>query len=200
MQQFSIFKKTTKFYWTKNRIIYSILFVCFSISIIKQKIFGVEPNGFDAIFLGSAIIVLFGSLFVKLLGFTKPDSLRGELDGFITFNRNEIIIDKNIINLSDIVKIEITNEDYYGKLKSSSKGDFNSSLSNGVDNKLTVELNSGLKETVNYELYNANDFQKIRKELINYYRNGKIDFENLANVLGEKSREEIEELKIETAK
>ena len=52
----------------------------------------------------------------------------------------------------------------------------------------------------NYELYNSNDIQKIRDELINYYLNGKIELDNLANALGEKSRSEIAELKLEIEK
>ena len=51
-----------------------------------------------------------------------------------------------------------------------------------------------------FELYESNDFQKIKNELINYYLSGKIEFENLANVLGDKKQHEIEELKYDIEK
>ena len=80
------------------------------------------------------------------------------------------------------------------------KGNFNSPRSNGVANFIKLKLYSGELKMCNYALYHSNDIQKIRDELINYYLNGKIELDNLANALGEKSESEIAELKLEIEK
>ncbi|HEX9150580.1 MAG TPA: hypothetical protein VF842_00760 [Flavobacterium sp.] len=142
----------------------------------------------------------FLGILLQLIRFSKPDPLRGELDGFIAFNVDEIIVDKCVFKLDEISKIEISNEDYYGKRIGSSKGNFNSNVSNGVDNKLSIVLKNGEKKIYYYELYNSSDLQKVRNELINYNLKDKLDFENLSYVLGEKNSSEIAEFKLEIEK
>jgi len=55
-------------------------------------------------------------------------------------------------------------------------------------------LNSGEIETCNFQIYYPNDFQKIKIELIAYYKSEKLDFNNLTNILGIEKKE-IEEFK-----
>lgn len=200
MKRFSIFKKSSKFYWSNNRVIYPIIFTCLFILILKNGSGTLEKNVLNNTLLGIMLITFVCGMILRLIGIPKAEPLQGEIDGFITFEMNSIQIGNQVFEIEKIKNIEISNDDYYGKIVASGKGNFNSPKSNGVENFIKLKLYSGELKICNYELYNSNDIQKIRDELINYYLNGKIEFENLANVLGENSRREIAELKLEIEK
>ena len=176
-------------------MLHPIIISCIIIYFIRAEIFKTDFSSFDK-FLMIIMITAFGiGIFLQIFRFAKPDPLRGELNGFITFNMDEIIADYSVFKLDEITKLEITNDDYYGKGKGNSKGSFNSNLSNGVDNKLIILLNTGEKKNFYYELYNSDDLQKVQYELINYNLKGKLDFQNLINVLGITRDSEIQEFK-----
>jgi len=198
MQRFAIFEKTKKFYWSNNRIIYPIIFGCIGILYLKQKL-GFERSFFDEFVIGIFVLTFFIGIVLSIRGFGKPDPLRGRLNGFITFEKEKIIFDQQIFRLEEFKKIEITNNDYYGRIKSSSKGNFNSTRSNGVDNKIEITFCNGEKKIFYFELYNSNDLEKVKEELINYYLNGKLHFLNLIDVLGITKYEEIQDFKKEIA-
>jgi hypothetical protein len=201
MQKFAIFKKTDKFYWTKNRTIYSILLFFVGTIFINQKLIHIESKIVEIIFGIGGLLILFFIIFWTIFGIESPDSLKGTLEGFIIFKSDAIEIAEENFLISDLKNIEIFNEDYYGKkLRIASNGNFNSTLSNGVDNKIILTFLSDIQKTYYYQLLDSNDFQKVRTELIEYYKQGKITFENICNVLGEQSSEEIEQFKLELSK
>lgn len=200
MQRFTIYTKSNKFYWSNNKIIYPILFTCLVVLLIANKGSVIEKNFLNNFILGIMLLTFACGIILRLVGIPKTEPLQGELDGFLTFEMDSIQIHNEIFYFEKIRNIEISNDDYYDKLVGGSRGNFNSARSNGVGNYIRIKLYSGEFKTCYYELYNSDDFQKIRRELINYYLNGKIEFENLANVLGEKSQREIEEFKIEVEK
>lgn len=200
MQKFAIFKKTNTFYWTKNRAIYTILISYIIMIFINQKLLHIESNIVEMIFGISGIIMVFIFLILTLIGIARPDSLKGYLEGYIIFKPEEIEVGEESIPISGIKSIEISNDDYYGKIKIRSKGDFNSPVSNGVNNCVTITLLSNEQKKYHYQLLNAEDFQRVREELIHYYKYGKMTFENVCNVLGEESEKEIEEFRIEVSR
>lgn len=200
MQRFTIYTKSNKFYWSNNRIIYPILFICLVFILITNKESVIENNFLNNFLLGIMLLTVICGIICGLIGIPKTEPLQGELNGFLTFEMDSIQIHKEIFYFEKIRNIEISNDDYYGKLVGNTKGNFNSPRSNGVSNYIKIKLYSGEFKNCYYELYNSDDFQKIRRELINYYLNGKIEFENLANVLGEKTQHEIEEFKLKVEK
>jgi hypothetical protein len=198
MQRFAIFKKTNKFYWSKNRIIYSLAFLCIGIFYLNSEVLKIEiPKTIGNWFAGLIGVGFFVLIIIMILGFSKPDPLRGKLEGFIAFKENAIEVGDEEFSISEIQNIHIANEDYYGKTIARGKGNFNSPLSNGVDNTMTLTFKSNDKKKYDFEVYYSDDFQKVRNELINYFKLGKITFENLCEVLGEKTKSEIAELKKE---
>lgn len=198
--RFRLFIKSNAFYWSKNKVLYSIMIACLIIYFFKVEILKIENNNFDNVVLVILIATLWIGIVLKFIGFTKTEPLNGKLEGFLIIDKNSININNRGFQFEEIKSIEISNDDYYGKLVGISKGNFNGALSNGVNNYIKIKLYSG-EIIINYfELYYANDFQKLRNELINFYLNGKIEFENLASVLGEKSKKEINELKLEIEK
>jgi hypothetical protein len=188
MQRFTIYTKSNKFYWSNNKIIFPILFICLIIILTTNKGSVIEKNFLNNFLLGIMLLTFTCGIILRLISIPKTEPLQGELDGFLIFEMDSIQIQNEIFYFEEIRNIEISNDDYYGKLVGNTRGNFNSPRSNGVGNYIRIKLYSGELKICNFELYNSDDFQKIRRELINYYLNGKIEFENLTNVLGEKSR------------
>lgn len=192
--RFSIYKKSSKFYWSTNRVVYPILFICFGL------IFILEKNKYIQSPLGKTLAIIglasWGcGLLLKLINIPKTKPLKGKIEGFITFENDKILIESKEFLLSEIKTISISNEDYYGKITYAGKGDLNSIRSNGVDNYIILELNSGKTIKSQFQLYNAWDVENIRGILIKYYSEGKLSFENLAKVLGVTSKQEKTKLK-----
>jgi hypothetical protein len=129
--------------------------------------------------------------------FGKYEPIRGKLLGYLIFEKDKLTICDEIYPIETIRNIKIDNDDYSGKLVNTSKGNLGPALSNGTRNYIIVYFESGESKRHQFELINSDDFQKVRKELISYYLIGKIEFDEITNVLGEKSRSEIAELKIE---
>ncbi|MBU2062340.1 MAG: hypothetical protein KKH44_10890 [Bacteroidetes bacterium] len=193
MNKFSIFKKTKKIYWSVNKIYYCALFSILGLGYISQQI--LKPT--ELFFQWLAIIGMIIGLIFKFKGFTQVEPIRGKLEGNLIFEKESISVDGKLYVLNEISKIRLTNDDYSGKLIHISKGNIGPALSNGTNNSIIIFLKS--EETIqsNFELINSNDFQNIKTILITYYLKGKIDFDELRNLLGAKNCAETRELREE---
>lgn len=200
MNRFSIYNKSSKFYWNNNRVIYPIIFTCLLILLLKDGSGVLEKSAVNNILLGAILITFVCGIVLSLMGIPKTEPLRGEIDGFLTFEKNSIEIENEVFCLEKIESIEISNGDYYGKIINPGRGNFNSIRSNGVANFIKIKLYSGKLKICNFQLFNSYDMQEIRNELINYYINGKMELENLTNILGENTNKEIATLKVEIEK
>lgn len=197
MQKFSLFVESKKFYWSTNKIFYLSLFLCIGALYLKKNVLKMEEeNMFDTIFKFLAIAIMLIGFINMFRGFTQIKPLRGKLDGYLVFDNNNVCIKDEIIPISEIRKIQISNNDYRGLLEST-KGNFGPALSNGTKNYVVIYLENGKTKKYWFELINSNDFQNIRDILIEYHLLGKIDFWELAEVLGEKSSSEVKDFKEE---
>jgi hypothetical protein len=196
MNRFSIFIKSKKNYWSVNKIYYCALFSILGLGYISQQI--LKPT--ELFFQWLAIIGMIIGLILKFKGLTQIEPIRGQLEGYLVFEKESINIDGKLYLLDEIKKIRLTNDDYSGKLINTSKGNIGPALSNGTNNSIIIFLSS--KETIqsHFELINSNDFQNIKTILLEYYLKEKIDFDELKNLLGVKNREETRELKEEITK
>lgn len=192
--KFAIFKKSKKFYWSTEKIIYTTIFSSLALGYISEKVFESEQNYVSRTFMVIALMGFLAGLVTKFIGFSQFEKLNGILEGYIVFKTDSIEIENNDYNLNQIKRIVISNDDYSGKLIGTSRGHLGPALSNGTGNHIILILNSGESKKVNFELVNPDDFQKLRNELISYHVNSKIDFWSLANILGEESTTEIAEL------
>ncbi len=138
--------------------------------------------------------IWFLGIFSKIIGLGKIESNPGKIDGYITFSNEGILIRSSFYPMNEIQKIQISNDDYQGKLIHFTSGNFGPALSDGTRNFITVFFKTGKSNRYRYQLLRSDDFQKVRLELIEFCKMGKIDFWNLANVLGDKSAEEISNL------
>jgi hypothetical protein len=190
MNKFSIFKESKEFYWSVNKIYYCALFSILGLGYISQQIF--KPT--ESFFQWLVIIGMIIGLIFKFKGITQMEPLRGKLDGYLVFEKESINVDGKLYSLNEIKKLKISNDDYSGKLINTSKGNIGPALSNGTNNSIIIFLESGKTKSYQFELINSNDFQNIRTTLIEYYVKKKIDFWELASILGEKSTKEVAEL------
>jgi hypothetical protein len=197
MQKFSIYIKSNKFYLTAEIKTYSFILFCCALMLVKQKILNIEENLIDKLFGWFAVCGFIFALILKLYNLNKIEPLRGKLEGFISFEKESITVGKEIYQIETIRNIKISNDDYIGKLVNFTKGNLGPALSNGINNSIIFFLESNQSRKYHFELIHSDDFQKVRNELINYHIYGKIEFDELANVLGEKSRSETAELKLE---
>lgn len=145
-------------------------------------------------YIGLIGLALFmGGTLYKFSRFAKPEKLHGKLVGFLEFKADSILIDQEQYSIDEIEKISIINNDFYGKGTRSSRG-FDSNLSNGVDNHLTLTLKDNRKVSCMFEIYYEHDIRKLDKILIAYYSLGKIDFNQLIKIL-KLRHNEIEDFK-----
>lgn len=177
VERFNVYKKQKKMYWTNTLIVYTIFFICVAIGYFKKNILGFEKRDvFENILIFIAICSLVYGLIMKLTGLVRYEPLKGKMGGFLTLDLTKIIIEDEVYNISDIKKIEFDCGDYYGRFKYTPRWSFEANLSRGVDNTISLTLNSGKIISSNFELYNKNDLEKARLELINYYLENKIHF------------------------
>ncbi|SFB31070.1 hypothetical protein SAMN05660845_2531 [Flavobacterium swingsii] len=193
MERFNIFIKSNKFNWTINKIallIFAILFVAFQIN--KNFENPIEDSIYKYIAVIGLAFYIGGTLY-KFSKIAKPEKLNGKLVGLLEFKLDSIIIDQEQYSIDEIEKISIVNTDFYGKGTGSSRG-FDSNLSNGVDNHLTLTLKDKRKVLCMFEIYYEQDIRKIDEILIGYYSLEKMDFNHLIKILKLK-RNEIEDFK-----
>ncbi len=193
MERFTIFIKSNKFNWTVNKIallVFAIVFGTFQINKSFENPFKDLINKYTGL-IGLAFFI--GGTIYKFSRFAKPEKLNGKLVGFLEFKSDSIIIDQEQYGIDEIEKISIVNNDFYGKGTGSSRG-FDSNLSNGVDNHLTLILKDKRKVSCMFEIYYEQDIRKLDEILIDYYSLGKMDFNQLIKILKLK-RYEIEDFK-----
>jgi hypothetical protein len=147
----------------------------------------------DKFMMYAFVAAWFCAVGYKFWKFGKPEKINGKFEGFLEFKLDSIIIDKNEYKLDEIEKIEIQNNDYYGRV-TGSRG-FDSNISNGVNNYLTLFLKNKQKVNCMFELYNEFDMGKIDDILINYYSHGKLNFEQLLTIFKVNGKEELEDFK-----
>lgn len=193
MKRFNIFIKSNKFNWSANKIalvLFAILFVTFQ---FNKNIESQFKDSIDKYIGIVGLIVFISGTLYRFSRFAKPQKLNGQFVGFLEFKKDSIIIDQEQYKIEEIEKINIVNNDFYGKGTGSGRG-FDSNLSNGVDNYLTLIFKDKSKVTCMFEIYYKEDIRKLDEILIVYYSLGKIDFNQLTTILNLKSYE-IEDIK-----
>jgi hypothetical protein len=194
LQRFNIFIKSNKFNWTINKIVFLIFVILFLVFQINKSYKNPIQDSVNK-YIGIIGLTLFiARTLYKFSRFAKPEKLNGELVGFLEFKSNSIIIDKEEYKIDEIEKINIVNNDFYGKGNGSSSG-FNSNLSNGVDNYLTLILKDKRKISCMFEMYNEYDMGKLDEIIISYYSKGKLDFDDLIRIFKVKGDRKIEDFK-----
>ena len=190
MNKFPLFFKSDKPYPSVKKKIYLTLFICFGILFFRQEFFLLEKNFIDYAFITIIVFILFYAAYYKISEFMQVEPLGGILDGHLIFENEYIQANDEIFHMEEIRKMKISNNDYEGKLINIT-GTFGPNISNGINNYIILFLESGKNKKFQFQMSDSNNLQDIRTILIGYYLKKKIDFWEIANVLGEKSTSEI---------
>lgn len=111
------------------------------------------------------------------------EELEGIFDGKITFSKDKISIAEKDFPLQSIQTITIHNNDYKGK-KVLDHGEFEKiGGSQGVDNQLILDLGNRQLIEASFKQNSLNEFEKMKKILIQYHHENKLSFDDLVYIL-----------------
>ena len=183
MKAFKIFERN--FVWTRTIIINSIILVLVLIILFISLILKIEKS--TLLFTLSILVFasyLIGVIF-KLGNINRIQQLQGKIIGELIFEEDFIKINRAIITLDDINKIEISGVDWYGLRKSNYLLDYNyeGGLSNGVDNLLKIEYKNNTKQKIQFQKNSICEFKEIEEIIKKYYINNKIGYLNCVDIL-----------------
>ncbi|MCK8141276.1 hypothetical protein MW871_05160 [Flavobacterium sp. I-SCBP12n] len=197
MVEFKIFNKVDKLYIGRSFIIntLALLFVCPSLIGILFKNININTT-FAATFGIIACLLVLSGIFIKLFVQFKYEKLKGYFEGTIEFHENKIKVDKIEYEIEKIKKIEIYAGDYKGKWKPTGKTEYDNALSNGVGNVLRIIMeNENETITIYFEQNVKNEIKIAEKQLVNYYKEGKIRWLHLIDILAINDYDEIQQFK-----
>lgn len=135
---------------------------------------------FHIVFISIILILYF--VFYIILNFFRTEHINGNLEGLLELKMDSINIKEKTFPLEKIDKIEILNTDIEGDFQTY-KISFEPNFSNGTDNYIKLFLNSGENITFLFQQTKNEKINYNRKELINYYRKGKISWLALLDIL-----------------
>lgn len=198
--QFKIFIQDSRFRFTTNRILYTLLIIFALVDYLFNKLnITSEISELPSMLLG---ITAFTSFILLIASYFRIQKLHGILTGILEFKNDSIIIDNNIILIESIEQIDFQLTDYIGRRERISRYELNlnAKISVGVNNICDIKTIDGDTHSVCFQRIKSNDIQKVRAELIHYHKVGKITFKRLIHILGNDSYGEIQELKNEISK
>jgi hypothetical protein len=189
--QFRIFIPDSRFRFTTNRIMYTLL-VVFALltSLVGEK--SEAPSMLLGITIFAIFVLFIASIFRK-------QKLHGKLTGILELKDDSIIIDNNIILMDNIEQIDFQLSDYMGRRERIGRYDLNLNprISRGVKNNCEIKTIDGNLQRINFQIIHDSDFPQNRKTIIQYHKAGKITFKRLSQILYACSYAEIQELKSE---
>lgn len=187
MNSFRIFRPDNKFYWTNNRIIYTIIIVGIVPAIIECIITFddriTNPISLIGIFVTAVSFML--GIFIGFFGYSRYEPLLGVFKGEIVFSNDAITVEGNTFLIEDVQTIFISNFDYKGRIEINPRDrlNFNGKMSQGINNSVSLRLNSGDIITCNFQQEGQFNMENIRHQLIHYNKLGKLDMVNLNEIL-----------------
>jgi len=136
------------------------------------------------------------SIVMYFLKFPLTRTLNGQFIGELELSADKIRITENIFPLGEINSIDFDVKDFEGDVNLLERG-FNPMQSRGVDNALTIDLNSGASIKVYFLQRNEDELLRNRELLIfiSYFEKGKIPFMKLMKLLKIESYSDIQAFK-----
>lgn len=184
MSKYRIFTESKEFVFTNNVILVIVLGVTVLLYLLQKYIFNwifISERYFQFVFL---IPVCLSIYFKVFLSWNQYEPLEGTLETYIELYEDYIGIENDKYFLDNVKSIEILNFDFKGDYNYVGKGNYNGTLSNGIGNLFKINLINGRSLEINFQQDNQNEIASAKKELVNYYTNGKISKENFVKIFG----------------
>lgn len=131
-------------------------------------------------------------LFVRLWTY---EPLNGNLDGDIQFRTTSFIINNQVVQLENLVKIDIHGMDYYGRRIRLSGIDFEANLSQGVGNFIEFTSIENISTRVYFKQSIECQYRELRPFIVSAIQLGKLSFLRGIELLGITDYDEIQEFK-----
>jgi len=148
-----------QFYFTPNIVIISIFAISLLVCSLSEKYLGANSILYNFFVIIGVFDLLVGIVFLFLSGFLHKH-LNGELDGEITFKKSGITIDDREFELKAINDIEFNLSDYYG-YRTTTRGNFSPTLSQGVDNYVKFTTGDGEPYGIYFQLQNKDHYKDL---------------------------------------
>ena len=145
----------------------------------------------------TAIIWLIFAVGLMISTFFRYESEFGEYTGKLTFRNDQIQIDRENHNLSEIKELDFIQAfDIRGKFVNSLL-EFTPHLSNGLDNVLIIRLKNGQNLKCNFQQTDTDRLKHFREILVHYHKNGILEWSQLLDLLEITEYDKIQEFKKE---
>lgn len=135
------------------------------------------------------------SLYWLVVRLWTYEPLNGKLDGDIQFRRTSFIINNQVVQLENLVKLDIQGMDYYGRRKHLSGIDFEANLSQGVGNFIEFTSIDNISTRVYFKQSVECQFRELRSFIVSAIKLGKLSFLRGIELLGITDYDEIQEFK-----
>ena len=187
--QFKIFIPDSRFRFTTNRIMYTLLVVF----ILVTALVG-EKSEIPIMLME---ITLFSIFILFIISSFRKQKLHGKLSGILELKNDSIVIGNKVISIEDIEQIDFKLSDYVGRRERIGRYDWNLNprISAGIRNNCEIKTVDGNFQKVHFQVIHDSDFLQNRKTIILYHKAGKITFKRLSQILYAYSYSEIQELK-----
>ncbi|MBP4138529.1 hypothetical protein [Flavobacterium geliluteum] len=184
MIKYRIFTESKKFIFTNNVILCMVFVVTFLAYLVHKYIFGwiiISERNFQFVFLLPICLALY---FKFILSWSQYEPLKGTLNTYMELHEDCIIVEKDKYSVDEIKSINILNFDFKDDHNYAGKGNYNGILSNGIGNLLKINLINGKSIELNFQQDKENVLASAKKELVSYYKKGKISRQNFAEICG----------------
>ncbi len=186
---------------SKIRISYGTIFavICFGsifALLINQELSFLQSDFIDNLFRIVGITSLLLLIYKTIKSFNEIEQLNGKITGVFKLFPDKIILNNQIIFITDVANLNINLTDYNGKRFNGLINTWLPSLSNGFGNSVSIYLKTTDKIEAHFEQKYEGEFVMKNKDiLIDYHKNGKLSFLNLLDILEIESYDEIKAFK-----
>jgi|SRR5690606_12027504 len=128
--------------------------------------------------------------------YNKTEPLNGIITGAFELFPDKIILNNQIIFITDVANLNINLTDYNGKRFDGLTNTWFPSLSNGFGNIVSIYLKTTEKIETHFEQKYEGEFVMKNKDILtSYHKNGKLSFHNLLDILEIEDYDEIQAFK-----
>ena len=193
---FRTYQKSSKIRISLGTVFAIICFGSILVLLINQELSFLQSNFIDNLFRIVAITFLLLLIYKTIKSFNEIEKLNGKITGVFELFPDKIILNNQIIFITDVTNLNINLTDYKGKRFIGLANTWFPSLSNGFGNSVSIHLKTTEKIEAHFEQKYEGEFViKTKDILIDYYKNGKLSFLNLLDILEIEDYDEIQAFK-----
>lgn len=163
---FNIYIPSKNFVWTRSRIIWTLVIIPVISMFFILYILKIPEKQIPSWLAWTIFAPLFIGFSGYLVNIWLTEELKGEMAGQLIFEMDKITINNEILAINDIKRIQISINDYKGKLILNNQ--FDGIFSHGCKNKLIITLLNNQNKSCFFQLKQPKEMVQMVNQL-NYY-------------------------------